>query len=122
MDDVLSILLSNEPLKLPEGDYKVNRLSEGMGGDVIFRIRALREDRITEIFRLHDEDADVFLVLAGVISPDLKNQSLLDKYNASTPAELVKAMLIPGEIRALVRQITSLCGIGLDTIEEVKKN
>ena len=41
------------------------------------------------------------IVLAGVKSPDLKNQELLDHYGAATPAELLKLLLLPGEIEDL---------------------
>ena len=63
----------------------------------------------------------VHIVLAGVISPDLKSEELKKKYNAVTPVELVKNMLLPGEIEDISREIEKLSGYRTTTIEEIKK-
>jgi hypothetical protein len=122
MDDVLERLLSMEPPKLPEKNYKVKRLSAAAGGDIIFRLRALPYSRVADIRRLDYEDQSVHIALAGTVSPDLKSKELLDKYKAATPAELLKDLLLPGEIDDLALQVEKLSGYKSAVTEEVKKN
>ena len=45
---------------------------------------------------------------------------LKEKYGGATPAETVKAMLLPGEIEDLSRAVERLCGFRRITIDEVK--
>ena len=59
--------------------------------------------------------------LRGVVEPDLKSAELMSKYNAITPAETIKKMLLPGEIIDISRAIERLSGYRIDTIEEIKK-
>ena len=120
--DVLDLLLNAEPQKLPEKEYKIKRLSKETGGDVVFKLRALPFSRVAEVRKRDDDERNVFIVLAGVVSPDLKNQALQDKYNAATPAELVKNLFLPGEIDDLALRIERLSGYKTAVTEEVKKN
>ena len=64
---------------------------------------------------------EVHIVLAGVKAPDFKDKALLSKYGAATPAELVKKLLLPGEITDMSREIEKLSGYRTSTIEEIKK-
>ena len=66
------------------------------------------------------EDTSVHILLAGCAQPNLKDRSLAEKYGGATPAETVKAMLLPGEIEDLSRAVERLCGYRGATIEEVK--
>ena len=123
--DTLELLLNAKPSKLPEKDYKSKRLSEECGGDVVFKLRALPFSRVAEIRKLDDENQSVHIILAGVVSPDLKTPALLQKYDAVTPAELVQRMFLPGELDELALCIEQLCGYRINTLEEVsevKKN
>ena len=47
-------------------------------------------------------------------------KELKEKYGGATPAETVKAMLLPGEIEDLSRAVERLCGFRRITIDEVK--
>ena len=122
MADVLDLLLSANPLKLPEKDYRIKRLCAETGGDVVFHLRALPYSRVAEIRQVADEDQSVHIILSGVVTPDLKNQALQEKFNAATTAELVKNMLLPGEIDDLALRIEKLSGYKSAVTEEVKKN
>ena len=123
MDNTLDLLLKMEIQSAQVKDVKIKRLSEICGGDVIFRLKQLSYSRMNEIVGQHrmDDDLSVFIVLAGTVSPDLKNQSLLDKYKAPTPAELLKSMLLPGEIEDLSREVERLSGYRYNTLEEVEE-
>jgi hypothetical protein len=121
MVDALELLLKTEIPALPEKTYKVKRLSAICGDSVVFKLQALPYNRAAEISKKQSEDMNVHIVLAGTIEPNLKSTELLAKYNAVTPAELVKKMLLPGEIEDLSRAIEKLSGYREVTLEEIKK-
>lgn len=119
--NTLDLLLKADIPDLPEKEYKQKRLSAICGGPVIFKIRALPYNRAAELTASQKDDLNVHIVLAGTVEPNLKDKELLTKYNAATPAELVKKMLLPGEIEDLSRAIEILSGYRIVTIEEIKK-
>jgi len=119
--DALELLLKSDIPNLPEKEYKLKRLSEICGAPVIFKLRALPYNRAAEIGKEQKDDINVHILLAGVISPDLKDKELLNKYNAITPADMVKKMLLPGEIEDISRAVERLSGYRATTIEEIKK-
>ena len=120
--DVLELLLNSTPAKLPEKDYKIKRLSKECGGDVIFRLRALPYSRVAEVRRVDPENQQLHIILAGVIAPDLRNAALLEKYGGATPVDMLKEMLLPGEIDDLAIRIEQLSGYKSVVVEEIKKN
>lgn len=121
MDNTLELLLKIEAKDLPEKEYKVKRLSGLCGAPVVFKLRALPYNRAAELSRAEKEDIEVHILLAGVVEPNLKAPELMAKYNAPTPAEMVKKMLLPGEIVDISRAVERLSGYRIDTIEEIKK-
>lgn len=122
INSTMDLLLSMEPPKPETADIKISRLSKAAGGDVIFELRGLGYSRVAEIKELNDaQEAAVQAILAGTVSPDLKNIALLEKYHATTPSDLVKAMLTPGEVEDIYRKIQRLSGYLTTTIEDIKK-
>ena len=120
--NTLDLLLNMDPPKLPTKEVKLLRLSESCQGDVVFLLQALSYSRVAKIRELSDsENMQVQIVLAGVQSPSFKDQGLMEKFHAATPAELVKAILLPGEIEDLSKEIERLSGYRKDTLEELKK-
>lgn len=115
------LLLNLDPPKLPEKEIKIKRLTKLCGADVSFKIRALPYSRVADVRRVAGDDMSIDIILAGVVSPDFKDGRLLAKYKAVTPAELVKAMLLPGEIEDVSREIEKLSGFRTVTIEDIKK-
>lgn len=122
--DLLSLLLRpelpNVQKDLPSAQYRVRRLSELLGQDVVFTLRALPYGKVQRIRESAAGDANLDILLAGCVEPDLCSPQLAEKYGGATPAETVKAMLLPGEIEDLVRAIERLCGYRRSTIEEIK--
>jgi len=121
---VVDLLLDLDPPKLPEKEFKVKRLSELCGSDVIFTLQALPYSRVADIKRLSGEDdMSIDIVLAGVKSPNLRDSRLCEKYKAATPAELLKSnsLLLPGEMEQISREIEKLSGFRTTTVEEIKK-
>lgn len=122
MSNALDLLLKAELPGVPEKEFKMKRLSELCGADVVFSLKALSYSRVADIRETcKGENMSVHIVLAGVTSPDLKSKELLEKYRAATPVELVKVMLLPGEVEDLGREIEKLSGFRQNTVEEVKK-
>jgi len=120
--DALELLLNMEPRKLPEKDYRIKSLSAEAGKPVVFRLRALPFSRVAEIRQVDGESQSVHIILAGVASPDLRSPALMEKYGAATPADMLKAMLLPGEIDDLAIRVEQLSGYRSTVTEEVKKN
>ena len=119
--NVIDLLLNLDPPKLPEKDVKIKRLTKLCGADVVFKIRALPYNKVADVRKMAGEDMSIDIILAGVASPDLKDGRLLTKYKAVTPAELVKSMLLPGEIEDISREIEKLSGYRTVAIEDIKK-
>lgn len=132
---VLDILLegtARNVQKTPqEQDYKVLRLSEELGQDVVFKLRGLSYNKCHELADM--EEMDVLTVLAGVVEPNLQDVRLAVQYgllqegeswgrHGVTTHDLVKAMLLPGEISAMARFIQQLSGYRTIGLEAVKKN
>lgn len=120
LDRLLKPEVPNVQKKLPEAKYKVKRLSELCGEDVVFTLRGLPYGRVAELRESESEDLGIHILLAGVAEPDLKDPRLGEKFGGVTPAETVKAMLLPGEIEDISRAVEKLCGYRVNTIEEVK--
>jgi hypothetical protein len=120
--NTLDLLLKAEIPDLPEKEVKLKRLSTVCGESVVFKLRALPYNRATEITKTQPDDLNVHILLAGTAEPNLKDSALLEKFGAVTPAELVKKMLLPGEIEDLSREVEKLSGYRKVTLEEIKKN
>lgn len=116
-DDVGTV--PNVEKELPTAKYKVDRLSELAGHDVVFILRALPYGKTHDLARF-TQDADVNILLAGCAEPDLKDPRLMEKFGGATPAEAVKRMLLPGEIADLGMAVEKLSGYRRVTITEVK--
>lgn len=120
--DALQLLLSREKvLPVQEKEVKIKRLSPKGQEPVVFSLRSLSYNRVAELKKIGGEDMKLHILLAGIKSPDLKNQELLDKYGAATPLDLLKILLLPGEIEDLSLAVERLSGYRVDTIEEIKK-
>lgn len=117
----LDLLLNLDPPHPETQTIKIKRLSRLCGEDVIFTITQLSYNRVAEIRQMNGEDACIDILLAGVTEPDLKNKALKEKYGAETPAELIKKLLLPGEIEDISRAVERLCGYRTATVEEIKK-
>lgn len=121
---LLDALLHDAPCvadHLPQAAYKVDRLSAELGRDVVFRLQALPYGKAQDLSRF-TQDADVNILLAGCVEPDLKDPRLLDRFDVPTPAEVVKKLLLPGEIADLSHAVERLTGYRRTTITELKND
>lgn len=67
-----------------------------------------------------ENDQEIHILLQGCQDPPLKDPALMEKFGASTPADAVRALLLPGEIEDLSMEVERLSGYRRKTIEEVK--
>jgi len=122
--DILRLLLRpeipNVQNELPTARYRVQRLSELAGADVIFTLRALPYGKVQSLRESGSDDVDIHILLAGCVEPNLRDSALQERFGGVTPAETVKAMLLPGEIEDLSRAVERLCGYRRATIDEIK--
>lgn len=122
--DMLSLLLRpelpNVQKDLPIARYKVKRLNELLGTDVVFTLRALPYGKVQQLRESQSADVSIHILLQGCVDPDLKAPELKERFGGATPAETVKNMLLPGEIEDLSRAVERLCGYRRLTIEEIK--
>ena len=112
-------------------EMEIKRLSKAAGKPFIVKLQGVPAKRFTKIVDgISDKngirtdkayDANVNLTTTGMVDPSMKDKALLDKFECSTPGELVEKLFKPSEIGALADAITELSGFGGDnTVAEVK--
>ena len=106
--------------KAPEKVYLVERLN------VPFELKGLTEKEITKIkeqctYRgvLNANEFDAGLIVAAVTNFKFNNEQLLKHYTVSSAKELVRRILLAGEIVGLTQAILKLSGFG-NSVEEVE--
>ena len=117
LDMILRPEVAGVQEKLPTGTFEVKRLSRLVGGPVVLGLQGLPYSKAQELKDAGAEQ-EVLILLAGC--PELKEPALQTKFGGATPAETVKAMLLPGEIAELSRAVERLSGYRQNTIREVK--
>lgn len=135
--NILDLLLGSDigDIKLPTKQVEIVRLSEVYGAPFIITVSALSPDKYEEVQDMavsvkgKDADIDVSLlqslvVMEGVLDPSgkpmFKNKDLMAKFKASTPKELVRNLLLSGEVANVYGIISDLSGFGENAITEVK--
>lgn len=135
--NALELLLGSDigEIKLPTKKMEIVRLTEVYGAPFIITLQALSPDKYEEVqdmaVSIKGKDADVevsllqlLVLLEGVIDSSgkamFKNKDLMAKFKASTPKELVRKLLLSGEIANIYSAISTLSGFGDNAIKEVK--
>ena len=91
LDALLGATVPNVEKDLPTARYKVDRLSQAAGRDVVFTLRALPYGKVHDLERFN-QDADIHILLAGCVEPDLKDPRLLEKFGGlAIPAHIDRA-------------------------------
>jgi hypothetical protein len=117
LDQLLRPEAPNVQQELPRGRYEIKRLSRLVGEPVVVELRGLPYGK-TQDLKTMTVDQEIHILLAGC--PELKDPALAEKFGGATPAETVKAMLLPGEIADLSRAVERLSGYRQNTIREIK--
>lgn len=135
--NILDLLLGSDidTIKLPTKEVEITRLSKIFGKPFILTCQALSPEKYEEVQDMavsvkgKDVDLDVsqlqlFTVMEGVIGEDgkplFKSAELRSKYKVPTPKDVVRKILLSGEITAVYTQIAKLSGFGDEAVKEVK--
>lgn len=135
--NVLDMLLGSDvgEIKLPTKQVEITRLSEAYGTPFILTCKALTPSKFEEVqdmaVSIKGKDADieitllqVLVVMEGVVAPDgkpmFKNKELMLKFKAPSPKDLVKTILLSGEIAKVYETVSGLSGFGEGAVKEVK--
>lgn len=125
-EQVLQRLLDADTL--PERTVLLERLGipvkiRGLTGKQVFGIRERcterKEKRGQTIERLDEELFNVSLIAAATVTPAWGDSKLLSKFSASSPEEVVKRILLAGELSALGDVVLDLSGFNTE-LEDVK--
>lgn len=112
MSKILDLLLRPDTpdvqKQLARGRYELPRLSEIYGEPFIIQLKGLPYGRALELRDMANYELQT--VLAGDDSGIWKSEELQREKGASTPAELVTHLLLPGEIRAVSVAVEQLTG------------
>lgn len=112
MSKILDLLLRPETedvqKHLPRGSYEVLRLSRLYGEPFVLELKGLPYGKALELKDMTDSELQT--VLAGDDSGLWKSEQMKQALGAATPAEAVKALLLPGEIRAVAVAVEQLSG------------
>jgi hypothetical protein len=124
--NVIDLLLNTDgnKLKMPTKEVEIKRLSRAAGEKVIFKLESISMDKYVDIGEMSKDpgDTQIFAIIEGVKEPNLRDKDLMNKYNSVTPKDLVKKLLLPGEIGTLYSEVSELSGFDKDMIEEVKNS
>jgi hypothetical protein len=125
-DQILQRLLEAD--SLPERTVRLERLDipvklRGLTGKQVFSIRERcterKEKRGQTITHLDEELFNVSLIAASTIAPNWGNPQLLSKYAASSAEEVIKRILLAGELSALGDVVLDLSGFNTE-LKDVK--
>jgi len=125
-EQVLQRLLDADTL--PERTVRLERMDipvklRGLTGKQVFSIRERcterKERRGQTIEKLDEELFNVSLIAASTLSPNWGNSQLLSKFSASGPEEVIKRILLAGELSALGDVVLDLSGFNTE-LEDVK--
>lgn len=113
---------------IPERTVTLPRLGvpvtlRGLTGKQVFSLRERcterREKRGQVSERLDEEQFNVGLIAAATMSPDWGDPKLVAKYQASGPEEVIKRILLAGELSALGDVVLDLSGFN-EELRDVK--
>lgn len=110
--------------EMPRAEIEIPRLMEKFGEPIV--VQAIGTDRLNEIQEMNnsagkagknstktrdDLAATLEIVADGVVDPNFRDSRLLEKFNTPDPGDIIKAILLPGEIQQISMKILELCGM-----------
>lgn len=131
--NTLDLLLGMDEAKLkkPVKEVEIKRLSEITGQKTIFSIEAISPIKMEEIQdfsidmktkNINVGEMQILTVIEGIKDPNLKSKELMEKFQVYTPKDLIRKILLPGEILTLYNMIGELSGFDGGAVEEVKNS
>lgn len=134
---VIDLLLGTDTgkVKLPTKQIEISRLTGLYGTPFHIVLQALSPDKWEELqdmtLEIKGKDVDLdttllqlFVLIESVLDingkPLFKSKELMKHFDAVTPKELVKKILLPGEILSIYGEVSELSGFGDTAVTEVK--
>lgn len=135
--NILDALLGSDvnKVKLPTKQFEIKRLSDLYGAPFYVTLQAISANKWEELqdraLKIEGKDVDVdtnllqtFVVLESVLDENgnqfFKNMELVKHFSCASPKELVKTLLLSGEIVNIYSQVAELSGFGETSVTEVK--
>lgn len=135
--NALDLLLGGDmnKIKLPTKRIEITRLSEVYGYPFCVTLQAVSASKWEELqdmaLKIQGKDLDIdtnllqiFVVMESVLDdsgkPLFKNKELMMKFGSPTPKELIKKILLSGEIVNIYGAVSDISGFKESSIEEVK--
>jgi Phage XkdN-like tail assembly chaperone protein, TAC len=122
----LLLKMDAKKLELPKKNVEIKRFSKP-DNPAIFTLQGLDTDTIDSIRDMATKgdnidytEVKLGTVLAGVVSPSLRDEALMKNFGVATPHDLIKKLFSSGELNSLYETISNLSGYGEDAIEEIK--
>jgi hypothetical protein len=125
-EQILERLLAAD--SVPERTVTIPRLGipvtlRGLTGKQVFILRERCTERTSRrgqlVERVDEEEFNTALVAAATVNPNWGDPKLLAKYRASGPEEVIKRVLLAGELAALGDAVLDLSGFNTE-LEELK--
>ena len=135
--NALDLLLGGDTdkIKLPTKRIEITRLSEVYGSPFYVTLQAVSASKWEELqdmaLKIQGKDLDIdtnllqiFVVMESVLDdsgkPLFKNKELMMKFGSPTPKELIKKILLSGEIVSIYGAVSDISSFKDSSIEEVK--
>ena len=126
---ISDFLINNNVGNVLEKDIIVSdRFKDEDGKFLPFKIRNITADEIDDINRLVGDNkslADIHVVANCCVEPNFKSVELQNHYGVTSASDLVKKVLLVGEVNTLSVEVLRLSGYGTpfdDLIEYAKKH
>lgn len=117
---LFDLLLEEENLIDKTKDLEVTRLSKKFGKKFVIQIKSLSDEEIKLCNDSKEERLDFILESTTIEGKTLKEEALLEKFNAKIARDVVKNIFSNGEITWIYIEILKLNGLSGDTIVELK--
>ena len=135
--NVLDTLLGSDlnKIELPKKKLELKRLSEIYGAPFYVIVQAISASKWEELqdraLKIEGKDVDIdthllqiFVVLECVLDEHgkqlFKNMDVVKHFECVTPKDLVKKLLLSGEIMSIYTFVSDLSGFGDGSVSEVK--
>lgn len=125
---ISDFLINNNVGNQIEKEVIVSDRFKDENGDLIpFKIKSISADEISDIERRTNSSVDrfVYYIEQGCIEPNFKNIELQNHYSLKSGFDLIKKVLLAGEIDKLATEILKLSGYFKnfdELLDEAKKH
>lgn len=125
-NEILDRLLSID--KVPEKTVALSRIGipvtlKGLTGKQIYALRERcthrHKERGREVEKLDEEAFNVGLIAMATLKPNWGDPQLLSKFQVSGPEEVIKRLLLAGELASLGDVVLDLSGFNIE-LSEIK--